>query len=67
MTDTVVTEKLRVEGLHKRFGAVEVLKGGALHANAGDFIAIIGSSGWGKSTFLAASTCWSSRTPDASS
>ena len=47
-----MTEKLRVENLHKRFGAVEVLRGVSLTAHAGDVIAIIGSSGSGKSTFL---------------
>jgi len=45
-------EKLRVEDLHKRFGAVEVLKGVSLTAHAGDVVAIIGSSGSGKSTLL---------------
>ena len=45
-------EKLRVEDLHKRFGAVEVLKGVSLTARAGDVIAVIGSSGSGKSTLL---------------
>ncbi len=45
-------EKLRAEGLRKRFGAVEVLKGVSLSANAGDVIAMIGSSGSGKSTVL---------------
>ena len=45
-------EKLRAEGLCKRFGAVEVLKGVSLAAQAGDVIAMIGSSGSGKSTVL---------------
>ncbi len=44
--------KLLVEGLHKRFGAVEVLKGVTIAANPGDVIALIGSSGSGKSTVL---------------
>ena len=47
-----VHEKLRVEGIVKRFGANEVLKGVSLAANAGDVISIIGSSGSGKSTWL---------------
>ncbi len=47
-----MTEKLRADGLHKSFGAVEVLKGVSLQAQAGDVIAMIGSSGSGKSTVL---------------
>jgi arginine/ornithine transport system ATP-binding protein len=45
-------EKLRVDNLHKSFGNHEVLKGVSLAANAGDVIAVIGSSGSGKSTML---------------
>jgi arginine/ornithine transport system ATP-binding protein len=47
-----MTEKLRAEAIVKRFGSVEVLKGVSLAANAGDVIAMIGSSGSGKSTVL---------------
>lgn len=43
---------LRVVDLHKSFGNAKVLKGIDLTANEGDVIAIIGSSGSGKSTFL---------------
>jgi arginine/ornithine transport system ATP-binding protein len=47
-----VGQKLLVEGLHKRFGSVEVLKGVTIAAEPGDVIALIGSSGSGKSTVL---------------
>ena len=47
-----VTEKLRAECIHKSFGAVEVLRGVSVRAQAGDVISMIGSSGSGKSTFL---------------
>ena len=43
---------LQVDDLHKRFGPVEVLKGVSLRAEKGDVIALIGSSGSGKSTCL---------------
>ena len=46
------TPALTVDGLRKRFGALEVLKGISLTANDGDVISILGSSGSGKSTFL---------------
>ena len=44
--------KLTVEGLHKRYGDNEVLKGVSLKAKTGDVICLIGASGSGKSTFL---------------
>ncbi len=43
---------LVVEDIHKSFGTVEVLKGVSLSARDQDVIAILGSSGSGKSTFL---------------
>jgi ABC-type histidine transport system ATPase subunit len=41
-----------VSGLHKRFGALEVLKGISMTAEKGDVVSVIGASGSGKSTFL---------------
>ena len=46
------TPALRVEGMRKRFGRLEVLKGVSATAEVGDVISILGSSGSGKSTFL---------------
>ncbi len=43
---------LLAENIHKRYGALEVLKGLSLSAVEGDVISLIGSSGSGKSTFL---------------
>lgn len=40
------------EDIHKSFGPLEVLKGVSLTAEEGDVIAMLGSSGSGKSTFL---------------
>ena len=45
-------EAIRVEDLHKSFGAHHVLKGVSLTAREGDVVAIIGGSGSGKSTML---------------
>ncbi len=43
---------LVADQITKRFGQTEVLRGISLSANPGDVIALIGSSGSGKSTFL---------------
>lgn len=44
--------QLQAQDIHKRFGNNEVLKGVSVTAHKGDVIAMIGSSGSGKSTFL---------------
>lgn len=43
---------IKIENLHKRFGGLEVLKGIDLEVKKGEVVAIIGSSGTGKSTLL---------------
>jgi ABC-type polar amino acid transport system ATPase subunit len=43
---------IRVEGLHKRFGALHVLKGVDLEVGAQEVLVVIGPSGCGKSTML---------------
>ena len=41
---------LRMRGIHKRFGELEVLKGIDFSVARGDVLAVIGPSGSGKST-----------------
>ena len=43
---------LRIEGLHKSFGALEVLKGISIEVERGEKLTIIGPSGSGKTTLL---------------
>ncbi|MDR1899557.1 MAG: ATP-binding cassette domain-containing protein [Treponema sp.] len=45
-------EILRLEGIRKRFGQTEVLRGLDLSVNRGEFITLLGSSGCGKTTTL---------------
>jgi polar amino acid transport system ATP-binding protein len=48
MSDVMV----KAEGVHKRFGRLEVLKGIALEVRRGEVTCMLGPSGSGKSTFL---------------
>jgi len=50
--DTRQLEKLRVSGLTKRFGTLEVLRNIDMDIADGEFISIVGPSGCGKTTFL---------------
>jgi arginine/ornithine transport system ATP-binding protein len=52
MSDVDKPLLLQAEGIFKRFGNNEVLKGVSVAARQGDVISMIGSSGSGKSTFL---------------
>ncbi len=51
MSETTIPA-LIAANIHKRFGALEVLKGVSVTAHEGDVISMIGNSGSGKSTFL---------------
>jgi spermidine/putrescine transport system ATP-binding protein len=46
------TELLRLEGIKKQFGGIDVLKGLDLRAGQGEFITLLGPSGCGKTTTL---------------
>ena len=48
----MTTAMVKSEGVHKRFGALEVLKGINLEVGKGEVMCILGPSGSGKSTFL---------------
>jgi polar amino acid transport system ATP-binding protein len=52
MRGSAASEAVRIEGLHKSFGRLEVLKGIDLAVAEHEVVCLIGSSGSGKSTLL---------------
>jgi ABC-type polar amino acid transport system ATPase subunit len=52
MTHPTDEAVVRVEGLHKRFGELEVLRGIDMEVDRGEVVVIFGRSGSGKSTLL---------------
>src|SRR5438045_5796406 len=47
-----VVERLRMAGVHKRFGATIALAGVELCVNSGEVLALVGENGAGKSTLM---------------
>lgn len=52
MSEPIVEPMVKSEGVHKRFGQLEVLKGISLEVQRGEVMCMLGPSGSGKSTFL---------------
>jgi ribose transport system ATP-binding protein len=51
-SDRAPAARLRMEGIHKRFGATVALAGVDLHVSAGEVLGLVGENGAGKSTLM---------------
>src|SRR6478735_9321917 len=52
ITPTTSTERLRMEGVRKTFGATKALAGVDLDVDGGEVLALVGENGAGKSTLM---------------
>jgi len=52
VSSDVASARLRMQGVHKRFGATRALQGVDLEVHAGQVVALVGENGAGKSTLM---------------
>ena len=52
---------IKLEGITKSFGSLQVLKGIDLEINKGEIVSIVGPSGAGKTTLLQIRERWTNR------
>lgn len=52
---------IKLEGITKSFGSLQVLKGIDLEINKGEIVSIVGPSGAGKTTLLQIMERWTNR------